>query len=130
MYTACDKADRYPLGDRWVETRETGADPMKFAARFNSAVPGAHRIITAADIRALTHCGLIGRRGFYERSDVETVRGLLQYELVRDAIVRPYPGALEENPVTGELVPAPHCRPEGGRASRPRLKGERSRKRV
>jgi hypothetical protein len=127
MTTVCDSAQRQLVGG-WVETSETSADPLKFAARFNSMVRGAYRTMTAADIRALTNCGLIGRHGFYERDDVETVRGLLQYELARDVIVMPHTGESGENPITGESAPALHGRPEGRRESRPRLKGERSRK--
>jgi hypothetical protein len=49
-----------------------------FGAKFNSTVPGAYRNITANDIRLMTYCGLIGRHGFFEREDLELVRGILR----------------------------------------------------
>ena len=57
--------------------------PDRFAAEFNAAVPGACRKIDAQDIRDLTRCGLIGRYSYYGRADLETVRAILQYELLR-----------------------------------------------
>jgi len=73
----------------WVDAWAIVADPAKFAARFNSRVPGAHRLVTDEDIREMAFCGLIGRRGFFERSDIETVRGVLNYEKMRqDAVAR------------------------------------------
>jgi hypothetical protein len=73
----------------WVDAWAVVADPAKFAARFNSRVPGAHRPVTDNDIREMALCGLIGRRGFFERSDIETVRGILRYEKMRrDAVAR------------------------------------------
>jgi len=57
--------------------------PDKFAAWFNAKVPGAYRRITAQDARLMTTCGLIGKYGGYYRTDLETVRGLLQYEYLR-----------------------------------------------
>ncbi len=73
----------------WVDAWAVVADPAKFAARFNSRVPGAHRPVTDDDIRDMTVCGLIGRRGFFERSDIETVRGVLRYEKMhRDSVGR------------------------------------------
>jgi hypothetical protein len=57
--------------------------PDRFAIWFNSLIPGAHRSITAQDIRDMTRCGLIGRYGYYGRVDIETVRAVLQYEQLR-----------------------------------------------
>lgn len=71
----------------WVDAWAVVADPAKFAARFNSRVPGAHRPVTDDDIREMTVCGLIGRRSFFERSDIETVRGVLRYERMRQNAV-------------------------------------------
>ncbi len=55
-------------------------DPTAFANWFNMKVPGAYRKITADDVCIITECGLIGKYGFYIRQDLETVRGILQYE--------------------------------------------------
>lgn len=63
----------------------------KFAAIFNTTVPGASRPITGADVRELSTCGLIGREGYYARTDLETVREILQYEKLRaDRLGRRY----------------------------------------
>jgi len=67
----------------WVDGWAVIADTEKFAAKFNSTVPGAYRIISASDIRQMAHCGLIGRHGFFEHADLETVRGILRYEWLR-----------------------------------------------
>jgi hypothetical protein len=55
-------------------------NPDIFAKWFKSEVSNANREITAQDVRELTECGLIGRYKFYTRQDLETVRGILQYE--------------------------------------------------
>jgi hypothetical protein len=73
---------------QWSDAWAVVADPLRFAARINSAVPGASRPVTADDIRELTDCGLIGKRGFFERADLETVRGILLYEQTRAARTR------------------------------------------
>jgi len=67
----------------WADGWAVVADPEKFAAKFNSTVPGTCRTITANDIRQMAHCGLIGRHGFFERADLEIVRGILRYEWLR-----------------------------------------------
>jgi len=59
-------------------------NPEAFADLFNEKVQGAYRKVTGYDIRSMTKCGLIGRCGFYVRQDLETVRGILEYELSRD----------------------------------------------
>ena len=56
----------------------------KFAALFNEKYPGAYRKVTAQDVRDMTTCCLIGRYGFYLRDDLELVRGVLQYEQMRE----------------------------------------------
>jgi len=43
-------------------------------------VPGAYRRMTVEDIIDMTKCGLIARSGYYLRDDLQTVRGVLQYE--------------------------------------------------
>jgi len=55
----------------------------KFAAWFNSVVLGAYRNIDAEDVKDMTKAGLIGCYGRYYHSDIETVRAVLQYELLR-----------------------------------------------
>jgi len=73
----------------WVDAWAVVAEPAKFAAKFNARVPGAHRPVSDDDIREMALCGLVGRRGFFERSDIETVRGVLRYEKMRlDAVGR------------------------------------------
>ena len=56
---------------------------QKFAERFNSMFPGAHRHLAPEDVREMVHCGLIRRHGYYEWMDLQTVRGILQYERSR-----------------------------------------------
>ena len=55
----------------------------KFADWFNAKVPGAYREVTTEDVRDMTACGLIGKYGEYPKLDIETVRGVLQYEQLR-----------------------------------------------
>jgi len=56
---------------------------QKLATRFNSLFPGAHRKVTADDVREMASCGLIGRHGYYEQLDLHTINGILRYELLR-----------------------------------------------
>lgn len=64
---------------------ERTTNPEKFANCFNSVVPGAYRKITTQDIRDMTECGLIRcYGGYYSRVDLERVRGILQYEQMRE----------------------------------------------
>lgn len=58
--------------------------PEKFAIWFNRSVPGAYRQITVEDARLMSQCGLIGRYQYYGQSDLRTVIGILQYELLRE----------------------------------------------
>jgi hypothetical protein len=69
--------------NKWADGWAVIADPEIFATKFMSTVPGAYRTISANDIRLMAHCGLIGRHGFFERADLEIVRGILQYEWLR-----------------------------------------------
>ena len=69
--------------------------PDRFAKDFNEVVPGAYRQITTQDVRDMTDCGLIGRYNCYPRSDLETVRAILQYEQLRQRrIEKPQPSAI------------------------------------
>ena len=72
------------MKEDWVSLSEVMADPVRFAAKFNATVPGSYRMVSVDDIRYLSHCGLIGRHGFYTREDVDTVRGILRYEQLRE----------------------------------------------
>ena len=64
---------------------ERSTNPAKFASWFNSVVPGAYRKITTQDIRDMETCGLIRRHGgYYHHTDLEMVRGILQYEQMRE----------------------------------------------
>ena len=82
--------NKVPIGDYCLRTAEWAdgwavvADPSRFAAKFNATVSGAYRHVTGDDIRQMAQCGLIGRYGFFDRSDLETVRGMLRYEQHRE----------------------------------------------
>jgi len=77
-----------PRQAEWADGWAVVADPVKFAARFSATVPGAYRHVTGDDIRQMAQCGLIGRCGFFDRSDLETVRGILLYEQHREDAAR------------------------------------------
>ncbi len=62
--------------------------PEQFATLFNEKVPGAHRNISAEDIICMKRCKLICRHGFYIRGDLEIVRGILEYEQLREGKLR------------------------------------------
>ena len=68
----------------WADGWAIMAEPRRFAAKFNSTVPGAYRQVTIDDIRQMAQCGLIGRHGFFSREDLEIVRGILRYEQLRE----------------------------------------------
>jgi hypothetical protein len=87
-----------------------GAQPGEFAVRFNTTVPGAHRLVTADDIRELAHCGLIGRHGFFGHQDLETIRAILRYEQLRQK-------RLERQGECTLTAPAPG-EPDGGSYAR------------
>jgi hypothetical protein len=76
--------------------------PEKFANYFNRKVPGAYRQLTTGDAKLLTECGLIRRHSYYIRSDLETVRAILQYEKQRERVV--------QNPPVGERTEPPVCK--------------------
>ena len=57
--------------------------PDKFAAEFNSAVPGAYRKVDADDVRDMAECDLIGKYGYYGHVDIQLVRAILLYEQLR-----------------------------------------------
>jgi len=71
-------------------------NPQKFADLFNAKVLGVHRQITVDDIRLLTECGLIKRYGWYDSTDLQTVIGILKFELITQQRVRK--GAQEASP--------------------------------
>lgn len=79
-------------------------NPKAFAAWFNEKYPGVYRQITAQDVRGMTTCGLIGRYGFYLRDDLETIRGILEYEQLRKN--RPLPPTSEDKQ---ELLKCKQC---------------------
>ena len=63
--------------------RQPILSPDRFAEWFNRVVP-AYRKITPEDARYLTVVGLVGRYGYYGRTDLEIVRSILQYEQMRE----------------------------------------------
>jgi hypothetical protein len=56
----------------------------KFVSWLNDILPGVYRQITVQDAQLLTKLGLIGRYGYYGHQDLETIRGLLRYEELRE----------------------------------------------
>ena len=64
--------------------RQPVLDPNRFAEWFNEKVPGAYRKLTTQDAQDLAEVGLIGKYGYYGRSDIETARAVLQYEQLRE----------------------------------------------
>ena len=60
-------------------------DPETFVKWFNQKYPGTYRQITAEDVKQMTACGLICRYRSYSTSqDGEIIRGILQYEQMRE----------------------------------------------
>jgi hypothetical protein len=58
--------------------------PKAFAEWSNEKYPGTSCRITPEDVNDMTACGIIHRYGYYSVSmDGETVRGVLQYEQLR-----------------------------------------------
>ncbi|MFC2004814.1 hypothetical protein ACFLUY_01175 [Chloroflexota bacterium] len=70
--------------------------PEAFADLFNTKIPDAHRKITSNDVRLMTKGNLIYKYGFYGSQDLELVRGILQYEQLRE--YRPVPLTSEDEP--------------------------------
>ena len=58
--------------------------PRKFASLFNEKYIGANRQITVEDVICMTSCKLICRHDYYLRDDLEIVRGVLEYEQMRE----------------------------------------------
>ena len=56
--------------------------PDRFADEVNANLLGAHRQITVVDVRDMVTCGLIGKFDCFLNLDIETVRAVLQYELL------------------------------------------------
>jgi hypothetical protein len=69
--------------------------PEAFAEYFNTKIPDVYRKITVDDVRLMTECGLVGRYNYYIRQDLETVRGVLMYEQMREKL----PEKQEKRPV-------------------------------
>ena len=90
------------MDSEWSDAWAVVSDPITFANRFNAAVPGSHRLVTPDDVRELAYCGLIGRHGFFDRSDLQTVRGILQYEKVRETRIRKVDGDIYKQMMLGE----------------------------
>lgn len=94
--------------------------PEAFADYFNAKVPYAYRGITSNDVLLMTECNLICRHGFYGSQDLEVVRGILQYEQMREK--RSARCATEEQQLPPsckmcrQLLPAQ----SGGKKGRPR----------
>jgi len=72
--------------------------PEAFAEWFNKKIPGTRRKITTDDVCHMTECSLIGRYNSYIRQDLEVLRGILQYEKMR-----------ENRPVKQDKEKEPHC---------------------
>ena len=92
--------------------------PENFASWFNQTFPGAYRRITAGDVRGMTACGLICHYRTYSLSrDGETVRGILQYEQMREKqSTQPIPKEEREPPkckMCGQLLPIEQKRESG-----------------
>jgi hypothetical protein len=84
MKSAYSQIGEYlPEHVEWADGWAIVAQPDRFADRVNAIVRGAYRQVTADDIKQMERCGLIGRRGFFTREDLETVRGILLYEQLR-----------------------------------------------
>ena len=88
--------------------------PEVFADLFNTKIPDAYRKVTSNDVRLMTECHLIGKYNFYIMDDLETVRGILEYEQLREK--RPAQSTIENSheppkcKMCGELL---HLQPSG-----------------
>jgi hypothetical protein len=58
--------------------------PEVFANFVNTKISGAYRKITTNDVCLMTEYNLIGKYEFYGSQDLETVRGILAYEQLRE----------------------------------------------
>jgi len=58
--------------------------PEAFAEWFNEKILNACRKLTVDDVCLMTECKLISRYRFYGHQDIETARGILQYEQMRE----------------------------------------------
>jgi len=96
------------------------ASPDKFAAEFNHMVPGAYRSIDAQDVRDMTHCGLIGRYGHYGRPDIETIRGILQHEELRQKRADKDTTVQNQEPLRCKRCGKPLSYQQYGKKGRPR----------
>ena len=74
--------------------------PEKFATWFNNKYQGVYRKISTQDVRDLTACKLIYRFGYYSPpQDGETIRGILQYEQMREQRKQAPPGKENGNTI-------------------------------
>jgi hypothetical protein len=77
--------------------------PKRFPAWFNEKYPGVFRSVSVQDIKDLITCNLICRPGYLlTTQDGETIRGLLEYEQLREK-------RSKQNPVENTLLP-PVCK--------------------
>ncbi|MFC2043849.1 hypothetical protein ACFLT8_01385 [Chloroflexota bacterium] len=58
--------------------------PDKFTSFFNTKEPSAYQRINAQDVLSMKKCGLVGRYNYYCQDDLEIIRGILQYEQMRE----------------------------------------------
>jgi len=85
MKSAYSQIGEYlPEHVEWADGWAIVAEANRFADRVNTLVRGAYRQVTVDDIKQMERCGLIGRHGFFTREDLETVRGILMYEQLRN----------------------------------------------
>ena len=91
----------------------------RFAEFFNTKVPGAYRRITARDILDMKSCGLIGHSNYYGHADLEIIRGILEYEQMREKHSAKQTSEYTQEPLKCKMCgePLPNG-PEGKRGRR------------
>ena len=97
------------------------SNPNRFAAWFNEKYPGAYRQITTEDVENMSVCGLIGGYRYYSPpQDGEPIRGILQYEQLREK--RPAEEASEDNkePPSCKMCGQPLTPKHEGKSGRPK----------
>ena len=92
--------------------------PDKFAEWFNQVVPGAHRSITAQDVRDMIECGLIGKCVYFYRSDLLTVIAVFLYEQLLEE--RKQMARLKNAPKTCKRCNQPLLTQPDGKKRRPK----------
>ena len=93
--------------------------PRKFASLFNEKYIGANRQITVEDVICMTRCKLICRHGYYLRDDLEMVRGVLEYEQMREKISKRDPAGDQLEPRKCKLCGEPLSPEHEGKKGRP-----------